>query len=68
VQVTCCRDEDAVGVYNTGGKEKGDVGGKKGYIYSCSGDFMFQGSTCEFRWLRNTKRWSLHLAAPPGTS
>jgi len=29
VQVTCCRDQDAVGVYKTGGKEKGDVGGKK---------------------------------------
>jgi len=29
-------------VYNMGGKEKGGVGGKKGYIYSSSGDFLVQ--------------------------
>jgi hypothetical protein len=68
VQVTSCQDQDAVGVYNTGGKEIGDVAGKKGYIYSCSGDFLVQGSTCEICWLRNTKRRRLHLAASPGTS
>jgi len=55
-------------VYNTGGNENGGVGGKKGYIYLSSGDFLVHGSTCEFCWLRNTKRRSLHPAAPPGTS
>jgi len=68
VQVKWCRDQDAVGVYNTGGKEKGGGGGKKGYIYSSSGDFLVQGSTCQFCWLTNTKRPSLHLAELPGTS
>jgi len=29
-------------VYNTGGKEKGGVGGKKGYIYSSSGNILVQ--------------------------
>jgi len=29
-------------VYNVGGKEKGRVGGKKGYIYSSSGNFLVQ--------------------------
>jgi len=29
-------------VYNTGGKEKGGVGEKKGYIYSSLGDFLIQ--------------------------
>jgi hypothetical protein len=29
-------------VYNTGGKEKEGVGGKKRYIYSSSGDFLVQ--------------------------
>jgi len=42
VQVTWCRDQDAVGVYNAGGKKKGGVGGKKGYIYLSSGDFLVQ--------------------------
>jgi len=28
--------QDAGGVFNTGGKENGGVGGKKGYIYSSS--------------------------------
>jgi hypothetical protein len=68
VQVMRGRDQDAVSLYNTGGKENGGVGGKKGYIYSSSGDFLVQGSTCEFCWLGNTKRRSLHPAAPPGTS
>jgi hypothetical protein len=27
-------------VYNMGGKQKGGVGGKKGCIYSSSGDFL----------------------------
>ena len=46
MKFTSCRELDADGVYITVGKEKGDVGGKKGYIYSCSGDFLVQGSTC----------------------
>jgi len=29
-------------VYNTGGKENGGVGGKKGYIFSSSGDVLVQ--------------------------
>jgi len=29
-------------VYNTEGKEKEGVGGKKGYIYSSSGGFLVQ--------------------------
>jgi hypothetical protein len=29
-------------MFNTGGKEKGGVGGKKGYLYSNSGDFLVQ--------------------------
>jgi len=55
-------------VYNTGGKEKAGVGGKQGYIYSSSGDFLVQGSTFELYWLTNTKRPSPHLAELPGTS
>ena len=35
-------------MYNTGGKVNRDVGGHKGYIYSSSGDFLVQCSTCEF--------------------
>jgi len=31
-----------------GGKEKEGVAGKKGYINSSSGNFLVQGSTCEF--------------------
>jgi hypothetical protein len=42
VQVTSCRDKDAVGVYNTSGKENGGVGGKNGYKYSSSDDFLVQ--------------------------
>jgi len=33
------RVEDAGSVLNTGGKENGGVGGKKGYIYMSSCDF-----------------------------
>jgi len=41
VQVTCVeRVEDAGGVTNTGGKENGGEGGKKGYIYSSSCDLI----------------------------
>jgi len=29
-------------VYNAGGKEKGGVDGKKGSIYTSSGDFLVQ--------------------------
>jgi len=39
VQVRWCQVQDAVGVHNTGGKEKGGVCGKQVYIYSSSGDF-----------------------------
>jgi len=42
VQVTWGQDEDAVGVYNTGGQQNGGVGGKKGYISLSSGDFLVQ--------------------------
>jgi hypothetical protein len=33
---------DAGGVYNMGGLERGGAGGKKGYIYSGSGDFLVE--------------------------
>jgi hypothetical protein len=58
---------DAASVFNTGGKDNGGVGAKMGYIYSSSGDFLVQGSTCEFCWLINTKWRIVHLAATPGT-
>jgi hypothetical protein len=32
--------QDAGGVFNTGGKENGGVGGKNGYIYSSSCDLV----------------------------
>ena len=67
--------QDAVGGYNTGGREKGGVCGKKGSIYSSSSDFLVQlmryanfDSYPVFCWLTNTKRPSLHLAQLPGTS
>ena len=67
--------KDAGGVFNTGGKENEGVGGKKGYIYSSSCDFLVQlvrydnfDSYPAFCWLTNTKRPSFHLAHPPGTS
>jgi len=34
--------QDAGGVFNTEGKENGGEGGKKGYIYSISCDFLVQ--------------------------
>jgi len=68
VQVTSSRDQDAVSVYNKWGKEKGGVCGKNGYTYSSSGDFLVQGSTCEFCWLKNTKRPNLLLVEIQGTS
>ena len=34
--------QDAGGVFNMGGKENEGVGGKKGYIYSSSCDFLVQ--------------------------
>jgi len=68
VPFTLCRDQNAVGVYNTGGQENGGVGSQKGYIFSSSRDFLVQGSTCEFCWLTNTKWTSLHLSELPATS
>jgi hypothetical protein len=59
---------DASGVFNMGGINTGGVGWKMGYIYSSSGDFLVQGSTCDLCWSTNTKRRSLHLPVPPGTS
>jgi len=66
--------QDAGGVYNAGGKEKGGVGGTKGYIYSNSGDFLVHlerydivDSYPAFCWLTNTKRPSVHHAQPLGT-
>jgi hypothetical protein len=38
VQVTLCQDNEAVGVNNIWGKQKGGVDGKNGYIYASSGD------------------------------
>jgi len=32
--------QDAAGVFNTGGKDNGGVGGQKGYIYSSSCDLI----------------------------
>jgi len=67
--------QDAGGVFDTGGKENGSLGGKKRYIYSSSCDFLVQlvryddfDSYPAFCWLMNIKRPSLHLAQPPGTS
>jgi len=67
--------QDAGGVYNTGGTENGGVGGKKGYIYSSSDDFLVQpvkydpfDSYPEFCWLMNSKRPSHHFVQRPGTS
>ena len=67
--------QDAGGVYNTGGKEKGGVGGKQGYIYSTSGDFLVQlvrydtfDSYPLFCLLTNTKPLGLRPAQPPASS
>ena len=69
------RVQDPGVVYNMGGKGKGGVGGKRGYIYSSSGAFLVQhvrydtfDSYPVFCWLTNTTRSSLHLALPLGTS
>jgi hypothetical protein len=35
-------DQDAVGVYNMGGQEKGGVVGKTRYLYSSCGDILVQ--------------------------
>jgi hypothetical protein len=58
-----------------GGKENGGVGGKKGYTYSSSCDFMVHhvrydhvGSYPAFSWIMNTIQPSLQLAQLPGTS
>jgi len=58
-----------------GGTDKGSVGGKKGYIYPSSGDFLVQlvrhdtfDSYSVFCWLMNTKRPSCHFTQPPGAS
>jgi hypothetical protein len=60
--------QDAAGVCDMGGKDNGGVGRKKGYIYSSSGDCLVHCSPREFCWSTNTKRPSLHCAAPPSTS
>ena len=67
--------QDAGGVFNRIGNENEGVGGMKGYIYSSSCDFLVQLERYDdfdpypaFCWLTNTKRRSLHLAQPPGTS
>jgi len=67
--------QDAGGVSNMGGRDNGGVGGKKGNIYSTSCDFLGQLERYDsfdpypaMCWLTNTKRPSLHLAPPPGTS
>ena len=61
--------QDAGGVFNMGGKENDGVGGKKGYIYSSSCDFLVQlvrydnfDSYPAFCCLTNTKRHSFHHA------
>jgi len=61
-------------MFNTGGKEDRGVGGKKGYMYSSSSNFLVQlvkydnfPSYPAFCWLTNTNRPSLHLAQPLGT-
>jgi hypothetical protein len=60
--------QDAASEFNKGGHNNGGVVGKNRYIYFSSCDFLVQGSTFEFCWLKNTKRRSLHLPVPPGTS
>jgi hypothetical protein len=60
--------QDAAGVFNTGAQDNGGVGGMMGYIYSSSGDFLVQDSTCEFCWLMNTTRCNhpTQLQTPSG--
>jgi len=79
--VVLCKARDvkivqgAGGVFNMWGKENRGVGWKKGYTYSGSCDFLVQivsidnvDSYPTFCWLTKTKRPTLHLAQPPGTS
>jgi len=65
----------AGGVFRTGGQQNGGVGGKQGFMYWSSCDFLIQlvrnasfGSCPVFCGLMNAKRPSLHHAQPPGTS
>jgi len=67
--------QDAGSVFNMGGNVKGGTNGKKGFMYSSFCDCLVQlvryesfHSDSAFCWLINTKRHSLHLAQPPGTS
>jgi len=67
--------QDAGSAFNTGGRGNEGVGGKNGYIYSSSCDFLVQLVRYDifdwfpaFCWLTNTKWPNLHLAQPPGTS
>ena len=67
--------QDARGVCNLGATENGSLGGKKGYIYSGSGNSLFQLVRYDnfylysaFCSLMNTKQPSLQLEQPPGTS
>jgi hypothetical protein len=62
------RVRDAASVFSMRGTANAGVDGKKGYIYSSSGDFLVQGSTYQFCCLRYTKRGSFHLATEQGTS
>jgi len=66
--------QDAGRVFDTGEKEKWGVGGKKGYIYSSSCEFLVWlvrydnfDSYPVFWWLMNTNWPSLRLAQSPGT-
>ena len=67
--------QDAGSIFNAGGKGNETVGGKKGYIYSSSCDFLVLlvrygnfDSYPAFCWLMNTKQPTFHVARPPGTS
>ena len=62
------------GVFNTAQNGKGGVGGKKGYIYLSSSDFLVQFgrydnfySHSKFCRLTNTRRPSLFLGQQSGT-
>ena len=65
--------QDAGSVFYMGGTDRGGVGGKKGYIYLSSCNFLVQlegyddfDSYPAVCWVTNTKQPSLHLAQPPG--
>jgi len=67
--------QKAGGGFNMRGKENGGVGGRKGYIYLSSWNFLVQllrydnfDSYPAFCWLTDTKWPSLHLVQPTGTS